>query len=88
MKLLKFSPFIFKEKGFEILKCPLQNARPDKGRGVVTLNKSDFVNKMPSILYDAFKFVNISKPLHKLIHFEDEANCLLSKSDASFYRMF
>ena len=54
--------------------------RPDKGRGVVILNKDDYNNKMKSILGDTTKFrflkTNISTHILKL---EDKLNRLLRK---------
>lgn len=41
--------------------------KPDKGNGVVILNKSEYVNKMNSILCDNSKFKPINKDLFKLI---------------------
>lgn len=52
----------------EILKSLSKNKNliitcSDKERGVVILNKSDYINKMLFIPSDASKFLNISEPL-------------------------
>ena len=46
---------------YQAIKCLHRNekiliTRPDKGSGIVILNKSDYVTKMLSILNDASKF--------------------------------
>ena len=42
--------------------------RPDKGKGVVLLNKHDYISKMNDILVDTSKFIKlVNSDLHKLI---------------------
>ena len=54
--------------------------RPDKGNGVVLLNKSDYVEKMMDILNDVTKFKVISDNIFTLIlKSEDKLNRLLRK---------
>ena len=40
--------------------------KPDKGSGVVILNKSDYIKKMGSILEDKTKFLNMGGSTHRL----------------------
>ena len=80
-----FSP-IFNRNEINILKNLSQDksiviCRPDKGRGVVILNKSDYINKMNNILSDTAKFKLINsddRVLHTLIQ-EDRTNRILNK---------
>ena len=54
--------------------------KPDKGRGVVILDRSSYVEKMETILNDRSKFVVMSEPILKTIRkVEDKINRLLSK---------
>ena len=55
--------------------------KPDKGNGVVLIDRSDYVNKMLSILNDSTKFEKIEEPSrYKLIfRIEDRINRFLSK---------
>ena len=66
-KISKISPNfnLFKPRDMKILRdlSKLPNlivTRPDKGRGVVLMNKSDYTSKMQSILSDSSKFVRCS----------------------------
>ena len=54
--------------------------RPDKGNGVVILNKSDYVDKMHTILDDRSKFQKVSKELFEVIlSLETKVNNFLSR---------
>ena len=72
-------PF-FKIEEFQILKKlskikDLVICRPDKGKGVVLLNRSDYINKMDNILSDNTKFINIGSPQFSTIFkTEDKIN--------------
>ena len=49
--------------------------RPDKGKGIVLLNRSDYVNKMHTVLSDSTKFSKIGEPKFSLIFkVEDKIN--------------
>ena len=52
--------------------------RPDKGKGIVILNKNDYYNKISSILSDSskFKLLHIDLPSH-LLKLEDKLNRIL-----------
>ena len=74
--------FLFKKHDTELLKRlqsddSLHITRPDKGRGVVILNKSDYLNKMTTILSDTSKFTLLpsSTDQHQLtMKLEDAVN--------------
>ena len=75
-----FSP-IFTKNDVNILKNLSKDnsitiCRPDKGRGVVILNKSDYSNKMYDILNDKTKFQEIQNtdPLLYTLRAEDKIN--------------
>ena len=52
--------------------------KPDKGNGIVILNKNDYITKMLTILQDPSKFVNVKDDLLiKILHTEDKINRLL-----------
>ena len=54
--------------------------KPDKGKGVVLLNKSDYNNKMEYILSDTTKFQKVTDiPFKLAIKMEDKVNRLLNK---------
>ena len=54
--------------------------RPDKGRGTVILNKSDYISKVTSILSDESKFKQLTEPVAKYItKMEDKLMRLLRK---------
>ena len=59
-----------------IVICP-----PDKGRGVVILNKNDYVSKMETILSDKTKFEHISNvdPFLTTVRLEDRINNFLKQ---------
>lgn len=52
--------------------------RPDKGKGIVILNKNDYYNKISSILSDSskFKLLHVDLPSH-LLKLEDKLNRIL-----------
>ena len=56
--------FLWQKNHFEVAKCLKRNSnilftRPDKGAGVVILNRSDYITKMATILDDTTKFLKI-----------------------------
>lgn len=54
--------------------------RPDKGKGVVILDRSSYVDKIKTILSDRSKFCTVTEPLHKvLLRVEDKVNRVLAK---------
>ena len=54
--------------------------KPDKGRGVVVLNRSDYINSMESIISDTSKFKPIEEPMDKFtLRIEDKINRFLLK---------
>ena len=63
-KSRKVNSPIFKKDDFKLLKdlgkkTDLVICKPDKGNGVVLLNKSDYVSKMQNIISDGNKFVKL-----------------------------
>ena len=54
--------------------------RPDKGRGVVILDKTVYVRKMEQIISDPQKFLEITEPIFKFtLRIEDKINNFLRK---------
>ena len=78
-KTTNWFPF-FKREDFLILKNLAQKkdiivCRPDKGRGVVLMNREDYNNKMNTILSDSSKFSKIGPPQFSTIFkIEDRIN--------------
>ena len=55
-------------------------SKPDKGRGVVIMNKVDYIEKMNTVLNDRNKFMKIDiDPKAKTIKLEDKVNNTLKK---------
>ena len=55
---------MWQKNHFEIAQCLKRNSdilitRPDKDAGVVILNRTDYITKMPTILDDTTKFLKI-----------------------------
>jgi hypothetical protein len=80
-----FSP-IFKQSDINILKdlkskSDIIICRPDKGRGVVLLNKVDYINKMNNILLDTSKFRKLSDAsvFRQSLKHEDKVNRVLRR---------
>jgi hypothetical protein len=77
-------PF-FKKEDLNILKSLGKNkdiviCRPDKGKGVVILNKNDYISKLNSILNDNTKFSKITELKSKVaFRIEDKLNRFLNK---------
>ena len=77
-----WTPF-FTNKDYQILKTLSKDpniviSRPDKGRGVVLQNRTDYLEKMHCILSDQQKFSKIDTPIGKLINsIEDKINRFL-----------
>ena len=84
IKRTTWFPF-FKLSDFKILKNlsqvkDLVICRPDKGKGVVLLNRSDYVNKMENILSDNTKFIKLESPQFSTIfRTEDKINRTLKQ---------
>ena len=77
---------IFSDKDKEVLKKLGKNnnlhiTRPDKGRGVVIMNKIDYINKVANILSDPATFENLphDDPKTKTLKLEDKINRNLKK---------
>ena len=90
-----FKPYIT-QLDREMIKC-LKNlssdkaiiiTRPDKGNGVVLLNKIDYITKMENILQDSTKFTRVETDVLKAIFkYEDRNNtrgCFTSKFEKLF----
>lgn len=83
-KTINWFPF-FKLKDFMVLKTLSQMkdivvCRPDKGKGVVLLNRTDYNNKMSQILSDNNKFNEVGPPQFSTIFkIEDKINRSLKK---------
>ena len=80
-----FSP-IFNRKDLSLLRelgkdKSLIVCSPDKGREVVLLNRTDYINKMNAILSDGSKFKKITEkdPFRETIAHEDRINRFLNK---------
>ena len=77
-------PF-FKQADFDILKKLSKNkdlvvCRPDKGKGIVLLNRNDYVQKMENILSDNSKFSFVGSPVFNIIFkLEDKINRTLKQ---------
>ena len=55
-------------------------ARPDKGNGIVVLDKNRYLSSMMDLVSDVSKFECISEPLKKItFRFEDKVNRILTK---------
>lgn len=79
-----FSP-IFSKSDLRLLKdfasdTSLVVTRPDKGRGVVILDRLQYVEKVTKLLSDQTKFRLVKESLHKLLlRVEDKVNRILNK---------
>ena len=80
-----FSPIIHKSD-INILKdlskdSNISICRPDKGNGVVIMNKNDYINKVQTILQDQtkFKIIDNIDPLVYTLRLEDRINKTLNK---------
>ena len=85
MKLTnKWLPFFHKDD-YELLKTLSKNpdiiiTRPDKGRGTVIMNKTDYIEKMEDILKDNTKFLEIGSPTFQpIFKIVDKINRLLKE---------
>lgn len=85
---LRFSSIFFFKSDFKLLKALGSNndiivSRPDKGNGVVILNRVDYLSKMNDIISDGSKFHKIIDDLKKVTYrIEDKINRFLkSMSD-------
>ena len=77
---------LFTEEDIGVLKTlgekeSLHITRPDKGRGVVILNKADYTDKMENILSDPDVYENcpFEEPKLKILRTEDKINRFLKK---------
>ena len=83
-KVNNWFPFL-KKQDFDILKKlsskkDLVICRPDKGKGVVLLNRTDYVSKMNEILSDETKFAYVGDPQFSIIFkIEDKVNRALKQ---------
>ena len=77
----------FNKQDLQLLKNLSKNinliiTRPDKGRGVVILNKKDYIDKVTAVISDTTKFtpLDINTDIYKLsIQLEDKNNRFLSE---------
>lgn len=83
-KVSSWFPF-FKREDFDILRKlsgrdDLVVCKPDKGRGVVLMNRGDYIDKMNLILADRSKFIEVGAPDFASIYkTEDKINRTLKK---------
>ena len=75
---------LFSESDIEILrnlgkKDTIHITRPDKGRGIVILNKADYINKLENLLSDHALFENqpFDDPLLRTLRLECKINMKL-----------
>ena len=55
-------------------------AKPDKGKGVVVVDRVRYIESMQNVISDRTKFQEISQPVHKfVIKIEDKINNFLRK---------
>ena len=55
-------------------------SRPDKGRGVVIVNKADYVSSMTKMIEGNTKFSKVNEPINKvLLSIDSKINCFLEK---------
>ena len=79
-----FSP-IFSKNDVKLLRdfasdSSIVVTKPDKGKGVVILDRQHYVEKVTKLLSDRTKFCLVTEPLHKLLlRVEDKVNRLLTK---------
>ena len=84
-KLFKYTYNLISKDDVNILKRLKKNeslviCKPDKGNGTVLLNKSDYMDKMESILHDESKFHKRNDDIYKVnIGIEDKINYQLRK---------
>ena len=84
LKTTNWFPF-FKKSDFLVLKKLSSNrdliiCRPDKGKGIVLLNRADYVEKMNVVLSDQTKFVEVGSPEFSVIfRSEDKINRTLKQ---------
>ena len=77
-------PF-FKQTDFNILKKLSKNkslviCRPDKGKGIVLLNRTDYIQKMEDVLSDDSKFTFVGSPnFSNIFKMEDKINRTLKQ---------
>ena len=76
---------VFKSDDMKLLKNLAKNAkiivcRPDKGRGVVIVDKETYIDKMTQLISDSSKFENITLSIEKYTRkIEDKVNNFLRK---------
>ena len=100
LKHSNWFPFL-KYEDFQVLKKlskrnDLVICRPDKGKGVVLLNRDDYVEKMNNILSDSSKFVEVGSPeFGTILKIEDRINRTLKQlkddsaiSDCTYNSLF
>ena len=84
-KSYKVFSAIFNKQDLSILKDFSRNSdiivtKPDKGKGVVIINKTDYINSMNTIVSDKTKFEEIKTPMKTFaLKMEDKVNNILRK---------
>ena len=100
-KPYKIFSSVFKQSDFSLLKKFASNpdiviSKPDKGKGVVIVNRHQYVSAMTQIISDRTKFQEIVEPIYKLtLRIEDKINNFLRKlktqnliSDSVYKQLF
>ena len=88
-KSFKIFSAIFKKSDFSLLRSLGSNrdivvTRPDKGNGVVVLDRTDYVESVTGIVSDSSRFSEITCPVSKFsLKIEDKINNFLRKLKAS-----
>lgn len=84
-KSYKIFSCVFKKGDISLLRTLASNkdiivTRPDKGNGIVILNRSDYIRSVTSIISDTSRFLEITEPISKFcIKVEDKVNNFLRK---------
>ena len=99
-KVVSWFPF-FRKEDFDILKKLSGNSdiivcRPDKGKGVVIMNREDYLDKMNMILSDQSKFIEVGAPdFATIFRAEDKINRTLKQlkddnmiSDLTYHNLY
>ena len=58
-------------------------SRPDKGNGIVILNRSDYISKVTTVLSDSTKFISLDENSYKLTQ---RLESRLNKTLLAFYK--
>ena len=90
-KSYKIFSSVFKVGDVRLLRALSRNpnvivTRPDKGRGVVILDRSNYTNSVHGIISDSSKFQEITEPITKFsLKIEDKVNNFLRKLKSSSF---